>query len=147
MDEVVGTPARAPASTPASGRKLRAKSSPFWELRAEKDARKTDKRGRKKLSPRSEAILQLPDDDDDDDVERRSKSFDVARKWTLSMEAKVYDEESEDSEEKERSITSTASCTCAPRGEATLEQFMNRLEARTRPFVIVDSLQPSLLDL
>ena len=148
VDEVVGTPARAPASTPASGRKLRAKSSPFWELRAEKDARKPDKRGRKKLSPRSEAILQLPDDDDDDDdVERRSKSFDVARKWTLSMEAKVYDEESEDSEEKERSITSTASCTCAPRGEATLEQFMNRLEARTRPFVIVDSLQPSLLDL
>ena len=59
----------------------------------------------------------------------------------------MYDEESEDSEEKERSITSTASCTCAPRGEATLEQFMNRLEARTRPFVIVDSLQPSLLDL
>jgi hypothetical protein len=143
VDEVVGTPSRAPASsTPGSGRKLMAKSRPFWELRAEKDARKPDKRGRMNFSPRSEAIL-LPDDDVDDveTVERRSKSFDVARKWTLSMEAQVYDEESEDSEEKERSIVPTR----APRREATLEQFMNRLEARRRPFVVVDS--PHLMDL
>jgi hypothetical protein len=145
VDEAVSdTPSRAPASTPASGRKLMAKSRPFWELRAEKDARKPDKRDRMKLSPRSEAILMLPDDDVDDveTVERRSKSFDVARKWTLSMEAKVYDEESEDSEEKERSIVPTRA---APRREATLEQFMNRLEARRRSFVVVDS--PHLMDL
>jgi hypothetical protein len=146
VDEAVsGTPSRAPASTPASGRKLMAKSRPFWELRAEKDARKPDKRGRMKLSPRSEAILVADDDVDDvqdvETVERRSKSFDVARKWTLSMEAKVYDEESEDSEEKERSIVPTR----APRREATLEQFMNRLEARRRSFVVVDS--PHLMDL
>ena len=146
VDEAVsGTPSRAPASTPASGRKLMAKSRPFWELRAEKDARKSDKRGRMKLSPRSEAILVADDDVDDvqdvETVERRSKSFDVARKWTLSMEAKVYDEESEDSEEKERSVVPTR----APRREATLEQFMNRLEARRRSFVVVDS--PHLMDL
>lgn len=58
------------------------------------------------------------------------------------MEAKVYDEESEDSEEKERSIVPTRA---APRREATLEQFMNRLEARRRSFVVVDS--PHLMDL
>ena len=54
----------------------------------------------------------------------------------------MYDEESEDSEEKERSIVPP---TRAPRREATLEQFMNRLEARRRPFVVVDS--PHLMDL